>query len=89
MHAGQKRGVLQFERVLGHIRDVNAHCSTVASAIEETSRALASVDEATRRINEMVVAQRDANAQSETTLSASIDRLSHLVGDRAEDGVAP
>jgi methyl-accepting chemotaxis protein len=70
--------------VLEHIREVGTHCTTVASAIEETSLALATVDEATRRIDEMVVAQRDATAQSETTLTASIDRLSQLVGDRAE-----
>jgi hypothetical protein len=35
----------------------------------------------------MVVAQRDATAQSETTLTASIDRLTRIVGDRAEAGV--
>jgi hypothetical protein len=65
---------------------VGAHCTSVASAIEETSLTLASVDDATRRIDEMVLAQRDATAQSETTLTASIERLSRVVGDRAETG---
>jgi methyl-accepting chemotaxis protein len=74
------------DRVLDHIREVGAQCATVASAIEETSLTLASVDEATRRIDEMVVAQRDATAHSEATLTASIDRLSGIVGDRAEAG---
>jgi methyl-accepting chemotaxis protein len=74
------------ERVLEHIREVGAHCTSVASAIEETSVTLASVDEATRRIDEMVLAQRDATAQSEATLTASIERLSRVVGDRAETG---
>lgn len=73
--------------VLEHIREVGTHCTTVASAIEETSLALATVDEATRRIDEMVLAQRDATAQSETTLGASIDRLTRIVGDRADDAV--
>jgi sensor domain CHASE-containing protein len=74
------------ERVLDHIREVGAHCTTVASAIEETSLTLASVDEATRRIDEMVLAQRDATAQSEATLTASIERLTRVVDDRAETG---
>jgi hypothetical protein len=34
----------------------------------------------------MVLAQRDATAQSEATLTASIERLSRVVGDRAETG---
>lgn len=75
------------DRVLEHIREVGAHSTTVASAIEETSLTLASVDEPTRRIDEMVVAQRDATAHSEITLTASIDRLSQIVGGRSEAGV--
>ena len=74
------------ERVLEHIREVGTHCTTVASAVEDTSATLASVDEATRRIDEMVAAQRDATAQSEATLTASIERLSRIVADRVESG---
>jgi methyl-accepting chemotaxis protein len=74
------------ERVLEHIREVGDHCSTVASTIEETSVTLTSVDDAARRIDEMLVAQRDATAQSEATLTASIERLSRIVGDHTEAG---
>ncbi len=73
------------DRVLDHIRGVGAHCATVASAIEETSTTLASVDRATRRIDEMVTAQREATAHTEATLKAAIDRLSRIVGYQAED----
>jgi methyl-accepting chemotaxis protein/sensor domain CHASE-containing protein len=72
------------DRVLAHIREVSDHCSTVAEAIEETSATLASVDDATRRIDDTVSIQRESTAHSEATLTAAIERLVAIVGDHAE-----
>ena len=72
------------DRVLTHIREVSDHCASVAEAIEETSATLASVDDATRRIDDTVGIQRESTAHSEATLSAAIERLVAIVGDHAE-----
>ncbi|MGA9860228.1 MAG: methyl-accepting chemotaxis protein [Solirubrobacteraceae bacterium] len=76
------------ERVLEHIRDVSTHCAGVAAAIEQTSSTLASVDEATRRIDETVSLQRESTARSEATLTAAIERLVTIVGHANGDEVA-
>jgi hypothetical protein len=70
--------------VLTHIREVSDHSATVAEAIEETSATLASVDEATRRIDDTVGIQRESTAHSEATLTAAIERLVAIVGDHAD-----
>jgi len=72
------------DRVLAHIREVSDHCSSVAEAIEETSATLASVDDATRRIDDTVSVQRESTAHSEATLTAAMERLVVIVGDHAE-----
>ncbi len=76
------------DRVLTHIREVSDHCATVAEAIEETSATLASVDEATRRIDDTVGIQRESTAHSEATLTAAIERLVAIVGDH-DEAVSP
>ncbi len=72
------------ERVLAHIREVSDHCAGVAEAIEDTSSTLASVDDATRRIDDTVSVQRESTAHSEATLSAAMERLVTIVGDHTE-----
>jgi hypothetical protein len=47
----------------------------VAASIEETSATLAEVDSATRRIDEIVTAQRASTEQTEATLAAATARL--------------
>jgi uncharacterized coiled-coil protein SlyX len=61
--------------VLSHIRNVSTESANVAASIEETSATLAEVDSATRRIDEIVTAQRASTEQSEATLAAATARL--------------
>jgi methyl-accepting chemotaxis protein len=63
------------DRVLDHIRNVTAHSATVATSIEETSATLSAVDAATRRIDEVVNAQRATTERGAATLSAATARL--------------
>jgi methyl-accepting chemotaxis protein len=63
------------QRVLSHIRNVSTESANVAASIEETSATLAEVDSATRRIDEIVTAQRASTEQSEATLAAATARL--------------
>jgi methyl-accepting chemotaxis protein/sensor domain CHASE-containing protein len=72
------------DRVLAHIREVSDHCASVAQAIDQTSATLASVDDATRRIDDTVSIQRESTAHSEATLTAAMERLVAIVGDHAD-----
>jgi methyl-accepting chemotaxis protein len=63
------------ERALTHIRNVSSETANVAASIEETSATLEDVDSATRRIDEIVTAQRASTDQSEATLAAATERL--------------
>jgi methyl-accepting chemotaxis protein len=66
------------ERVLEHIRSVNAQSVTLSSSIGATSSTLAEVGEATKRIGETVAAQSTATDESEATLAAATERLTAL-----------
>ncbi|MGA2925679.1 MAG: methyl-accepting chemotaxis protein [Solirubrobacteraceae bacterium] len=76
------------ERVLAHIRNVTDESAGVASSIEETSTTLEAVDEATRRIQETVDAQRQATQRSEVTLAAATQRLVQIAERRTATRVA-
>ncbi|MGA2010025.1 MAG: methyl-accepting chemotaxis protein, partial [Solirubrobacteraceae bacterium] len=70
-------------RVLEHIGNVTTQSAGVAASIEQTSTTLASVGEATRRIDETVAAQRAATEQSGATLAAATERLVAIAERRA------
>ncbi len=73
---------LAAQRVLTHIGNVSAGSATVATSIEQTSAALVAVDEASRRIDETVVAQRAATERSEATLASATERLVQIAERR-------
>ena len=70
------------ERVLAHIDNVSAQSAKVASSIDETSAALAAVDEATRQIDDTVADQRTATEQGQATLTAASERLAQIAERR-------
>ena len=70
------------ERVLHHIDNVSVQSARVAASIDETSVALGDVDDATRRIDDTVAAQRAATEQGQATLSAATQRLADIAERR-------
>jgi methyl-accepting chemotaxis protein len=77
------------ERVLGHINNVTAQSASVAATIAKTSETLAHVDDATRKIEQTIAAQRVSAANSEATLSAASDRLVAIVEQREHSQEQP
>jgi hypothetical protein len=68
-------------RVLGHMAQVDAHGASVVAAVKQTSETLATVDDATHRIEQTVVEQRDSTRQSEATMSGALERIAGAVED--------
>jgi methyl-accepting chemotaxis protein/sensor domain CHASE-containing protein len=72
---------LAAERVLGHMAQVDEHGASVVAAVQQTSETLATVDDATHRIEQTVVEQRDSTRQSEATMSGALERIAGAVED--------
>ncbi len=72
---------LAAERVLGHMAQVDQHGASVVTAVQQTSETLATVDDATHRIEQTVVEQRDSTRQSEATMSGALERIAGAVED--------
>jgi methyl-accepting chemotaxis protein len=72
---------LAAERVLGHMAQVDQHGASVVAAVQQTSDTLATVDDATHRIEQTVVEQRDSTRQSEATMSGALERIAGAVED--------
>jgi hypothetical protein len=70
---------LAAERALGHMAQVGEHGASVVEAVQHTSETLATVDDATHRIEQTVVEQRDSTRQSEATLSSALERIAGAV----------
>ncbi len=75
------------ERVLEHIRNVTAQSGEMVSHIDETSQTLVAVDQATRRIDETVAAQRAATERSQATVASATERLSRIAERREAERV--
>lgn len=75
-------------RVLEHIANVTTESAGVVASIEQSSRTLAAVDEATLAIDETVLAQRTATEESRQTLAAAADRLQAIAERRGARRVA-
>lgn len=69
-------------RVLEHIGNVSGESESVAASIEETSATLAEVEQAARRIEQTVAAQRNATEAGEATLAAATQRLVQIAERR-------
>ena len=76
------------QRVLSHMGNVTTESVNVATSIEQTSAALAAVDEASRRIDATVAAQRVATQRSEATLASATERLVQIAERRTASRVA-
>ena len=76
------------DRVLEHIGNVSAESASVAASIEETSVTLTEVDQAARRIEQTVAAQRSATEASEATLAAATERLLQIAERRASQRIS-
>ncbi len=72
---------LAAERVLGHMAQVDQHGASVVAAVQQTSETLATVDDATHRIEQTVVEQRDSTRHSEATMSGALERIAGAVED--------
>ncbi|MEA2145561.1 MAG: hypothetical protein QOG59_1148 [Solirubrobacteraceae bacterium] len=70
------------ERVLTHIDNVSVQSAKVAASIDATSATLEEVDEATRRIDNTVAAQRTATEDGQATLAAATERLARIAERR-------
>jgi methyl-accepting chemotaxis protein/sensor domain CHASE-containing protein len=79
-HLADEAG-LAAERVLGHMAQVDEHGASVVAAVQQTSETLATVDDATHRIEQTVVEQRDSTRQSEATMSGALERIAGAVED--------
>jgi methyl-accepting chemotaxis protein len=76
------------ERVLTHIDNVSVQSAKVAASIDATSATLEEVDEATRRIDNTVAAQRTATENGKATLAAATERLARIAERRPAPRVA-
>jgi methyl-accepting chemotaxis protein len=76
------------DRVLTHIDNVSAESAKVAASIDATSATLLEVDEATRRIDNTVAAQRTATEDGQATLAAATERLARIAERRPAPRVA-
>jgi methyl-accepting chemotaxis protein len=76
------------ERVLTHIDNVSVQSAKVAASIDATSATLEEVDEATRRIDNTVAAQRTATEDGQATLAAATERLARIAERRPAPRVA-